>query len=204
MISPPGWIPEGLTCSEGFRWGGGLSTRNPLHFCQHSTGLFAGGAVDVVVAEEDLRGRSTGSAVLGHVVRTDVDGGIGGFLNEFDAGGLAVGAGDTVGLAFGDFDHQEDTPVVGEGLVRSSDGIRPLPRRRVIEGLPGDYGPWGRWGTDQHGELAVVEGAQRPEQPTSGRDLIPLYARSAARNGRKSLTGAPGAEGRVLQWSCHK
>ena len=25
-----------------------------------------------------------------------------------------------------------------------------------------------------------------------------------ARNGRKSLTGAPGAEGRVLQWSCHK
>ena len=70
--------------------------------------------------------------------------------------------------------------------------------------LPGDCGPWGRWGTDKHGELAVVEGAQRPEQPTAGRDLIPFYARSAALNGRKSLTGALGAEGRVLQWSCHK
>ena len=76
MISPLGWIPEGLTCSEGFRWGGGLSTRNPLHFCQHSTGLFAGGAVDVVVAEEDLRGGGVGGAVFGHVVDVDVDGGI--------------------------------------------------------------------------------------------------------------------------------
>ena len=57
--------------------------------------------------------------------------------------------------------------------------------------LPGDYGPWGRWGTDLHGELAVVEQAQRAEQPTAGRDLFSLYARSAARNGRKSLTGAP-------------
>ena len=28
--------------------------------------------------------------------------------------------------------------------------------------------------------------------------------RAGARNDRKSLTGAPGAEGRVLQWSCHK
>ena len=36
--------------------------------------------------------------------------------------------------------------------------------------LPGDYGPWGRWGTDLHGELAVVEQAQRAEQPTAGRD----------------------------------
>ena len=35
-------------------------------------------------------------------------------------------------------------------------------------------------------------------------DLISFNARSAARNVRKSLTGAPGAEGRVLQWSCHK
>ena len=33
--------------------------------------------------------------------------------------------------------------------------------------LPGDYGPWGRWGTDLHGELAVVEQAQRAEQPTA-------------------------------------
>ena len=25
--------------------------------------------------------------------------------------------------------------------------------------LPGDYGPWGRWGTNQRSELAVVEQA---------------------------------------------
>lgn len=54
------------------------------------------------------------STVLGHVVGTDVDGGCGGFLNELDAGGLAVGTGDTVGLAFGGFDDQEDAAVVGE------------------------------------------------------------------------------------------
>lgn len=59
--------------------------------------------------------------------------------------------------------------------------------------LPGDYGPWGRWGTDLHGELAVVEQAQRAEQPTAGRDLFSLYARSAARNGRESLPGAASA-----------
>ena len=35
-------------------------------------------------------------------------------------------------------------------------------------------------------------------------DLISFNARSAARNVRKSLTGALGAEGGVLQWSCHK
>ena len=58
--------------------------------------------------------------------------------------------------------------------------------------------PVGRWGTDLHGELAFVEGAQHPEQPTAGRDLIPLYARSAARNGRKSLTRAPWRGGKSL------
>ena len=36
--------------------------------------------------------------------------------------------------------------------------------------LPGDYGPWGRWGINQHGELAVVEQAQRVEQLTADRD----------------------------------
>ena len=90
----------------------------PLDFCQHGAGLFAGAGVDVVVAEEDLRGGGVGEAVFGHVVGVDVDGGIGGFLNELDAGGLAVGAGDTVGLAFGGLDHQEDAAVVGEGLVQ--------------------------------------------------------------------------------------
>ena len=55
-----------------------------------------------------------------------------------------------------------------------------------------------------HGELAVVEQAQRAEQPTADRDRISFIARSAARNGRESLTGAHSAEGRVSQWSCHK
>ena len=35
--------------------------------------------------------------------------------------------------------------------------------------LPGDYGPWGRWGINQHGELAVVKQAQRAEQLTTDR-----------------------------------
>ncbi len=77
-----------------------------------------GGAVDVVVAEEDLRGGSAGGAVLGHVVRTDVDGLGGGLFHEFDAGGLGMGAGHTVRLAFGGLDDQVDAAVVGEGLVQ--------------------------------------------------------------------------------------
>ena len=85
----------------------------PFALGQHGAGLFAGGAVDVVVAEEDLRGGGVGGAVLGHVVGVDVDGGI-----VLDAGGLAVSAGDTVGLAFGGLDYQEDAAVVGEGLVK--------------------------------------------------------------------------------------
>ena len=89
----------------------------PGGFGQNDARLLTGGAVDVVVAEEDLRCGSAGGTVLGHVVGTDVDGGCGGFLNELDAGGLAVGTGDTVGLAFGGLDHQEDAAVVGKGLV---------------------------------------------------------------------------------------
>ena len=77
-----------------------------------------GGAVDVVVAEEDLRGGSAGGAVLGHVVRTDVDGLGGGLFHELDAGSLGMGAGHTVGLAFGGLDDQVDAAVVGEGLVQ--------------------------------------------------------------------------------------
>lgn len=34
--------------------------------------------------------------------------------------------------------------------------------------------------------------------------FITINARSAAQNGRESLTGAHSAEGRVSQWSCHK
>ena len=39
-------------------------------------------------------GRGTRSAVLGHVVRTDVDGLGGGLFHELDAGGLGMGFGD--------------------------------------------------------------------------------------------------------------
>lgn len=91
------------------RAGLGLATgcgSGPLDFCQHGAGLLAGAGVDVVVAEEDLRGRSAGSTVLGHVVRTDVDGLGGGLVHELDAGDLDVGAGHTVGLAFGGLDDQ--------------------------------------------------------------------------------------------------
>ena len=111
----------------------------PFALGQHDARLLAGGAVDVVVAEEDLRG-----------------------------GGLAVGAGDTVGLAFGGLDHQEDTAVVGQGLVQlegegvtlARDGgsgwelLAPssiisssgAPTLALAQCLPGDYGPWGGGG----------------------------------------------------------
>ena len=39
---------------------------------------------------------------------------------------------------------------------------------------PSDDGPWGLWGMNQHGELAVVEQAQRAEHPTADRDLFPF------------------------------
>ena len=57
--------------------------------------------------------------VLGHVhvVGVDVDGGSGGFLNELDVGGFVVCAGDTVGLAFGGFIHQEKATVASESLI---------------------------------------------------------------------------------------
>ena len=91
---------------------------SPLALRKHGAGLLAGAGVDVVVAEENLRGRGAGSAVLGHVVRTDVDSIGGGLFHELDAGGLGMGAGDTVGLAFGGLDDQVDAAVVGEGLVQ--------------------------------------------------------------------------------------
>ena len=48
-------------------------SRAPRHLGQHGAGLLAGDAVDVVVAEENLRGSCTRGSVLGHVVGTDVD-----------------------------------------------------------------------------------------------------------------------------------
>ena len=53
----------------------------PGGFSQHDARLLTGGVVDVVIAEEDLRGGSAGSAVLGHVIGTDVDGGISGLFH---------------------------------------------------------------------------------------------------------------------------
>lgn len=53
--------------------GSGLGAGFPLGLRQHHLGLDAGAGVNQVVAEEDLRGGSAGSAVLGHVVSTDVD-----------------------------------------------------------------------------------------------------------------------------------
>lgn len=44
----------------------------------------------------------------------------------------------------------------------------------------------GAVGSDLHGELAVVEQAQRAEQPTAGRDLIP-FMREARRGTAASL-----------------
>lgn len=63
-------------------------------------------------------GRGAGGAVLSHVVRTDVDGLGCGLFHELDAGRLGVGTGYAVGLAFGGFDDQVNTAVVGEGLVQ--------------------------------------------------------------------------------------
>ena len=66
-------------------------------------------------------------------------------------------------------------------------------------GLPGGYPPLEGLGvTDQHGELAVVEQAQRAEQPTAGRDLLSFNARSAARSVRESVTGAAEPGGNSL------
>jgi hypothetical protein len=96
----------------------GLGAGFPLGLRQHDLGLLAGAGVDVVVAEEDLRGGSAGGTVLGHVVGTDVDGGGGGLFHELDGSCLGVGAAHTVGLTFGGLNNQEDAAVVGEGLVQ--------------------------------------------------------------------------------------
>ena len=58
----------------------------------------------------------------------DVDGGIGGFFNELDAGSLAVGTGDTVGLASVASMTRKMPPLSGEGMVGSSDGVWSFPR----------------------------------------------------------------------------
>ena len=104
----------------------GLFSGDPLGLRQHDLGLDAGAGVNQVVAEEDLRSGSTGSAVLGHVVGTDVDCGGGGLFDHLDGGNLAVGTAHTVGLAFGCFDDQEDAAVVGRSLIQlEGEGFTP-------------------------------------------------------------------------------
>lgn len=68
-----------------------LSASFPLGLRQHDLGLDAGAGVNQVVAEEDLRSRSAGSAVLGHVVRTDIHGGCSGLFHELDGSCGSVG-----------------------------------------------------------------------------------------------------------------
>lgn len=74
---------------------GGLGSSGPGGLRQHHARLLTGGGVDVVVvvvvAEENLRSRSAGSAVLGYVVGTDVDCGGGRLFDHLDLCGLDVG-----------------------------------------------------------------------------------------------------------------
>ena len=88
--------------------GSGLSTRFPLGLRQHHLGLDAGAGVNQVVAEEDLRGGSAGSAVLGHVVGTDVDCGGGRLLHELDGGCGNVGTARMMMTLFKDCDNNRD------------------------------------------------------------------------------------------------
>ena len=107
-----------------------LLTGSPLALGQHGAGLLAGGTVDQVVAEEDLRCCSAGGAMLGDIVGADVHcrGGRGG--DHLDGHSLAVSTGHTVGLAFGGFDDELQVGHVrrdtgqreGEGLTLAGDG----------------------------------------------------------------------------------
>ena len=63
---------------------------------------------------------------------------------------------------------------------------------RVGKRLPGDDGPWGRWGTDQHGELTEVQerndrqGLERRDFRLLAVTLFP-YMREARRGTAASL-----------------
>ena len=60
---------------------------------------------------------------------------------------------------------------------------------------PGDYGPWGLWGINQHGELTVVEQAQRAEQLAADRDRFSFKCVGASLRQQSRCAGAIGAEG---------
>ena len=87
---------------------GGLGSSGPGGLRQHHARLLTGGGVDVVVAEENLRSRSAGSAVLGHVVGTDVDCGGGRLLHELDGGCGSVGTARMLMTLFKDCDNNRD------------------------------------------------------------------------------------------------
>ena len=56
-------------------------------------------------------------------------------------------------------------------------GFRALTAAPALR-LPGDCFPLGGpWGTDQHGELAVVQQVKRAEQLTAGRDRFSFKVR---------------------------
>ena len=65
-------------------------------------------------------------------------------------------------------------------------GIRALPVALALR-LPGDYLPLrGLRGINQHAELAVVEQAQRAEQPTADRDRFSFKVREPCGEGQWS------------------
>ena len=65
-------------------------------------------------------------------------------------------------------------------------GIRALPVALALR-LPGDYLPLrGLRGINQHGELAVVEQAQRAEQLTADRDRFSFKVREPCSEGQWS------------------
>ena len=109
---------------------GRLLAGGPLAFGEHGAGLFASGGVDQVVAEEDLRGCCAGGTVFGDVVGADVDGRGRRGGDHLDGHGLAVGAGDAVGLAFGCLNDELEVGHVswdgghgeGKGFTLAGDG----------------------------------------------------------------------------------
>ena len=88
--------------------GSGLGAGFPLGLRQHHLGLDAGAGVNQVVAEEDLRRCSAGSAVLGHIVRADIHCGVGGLFHELDGSCGSVGTARMLMSLFKDCDNNRD------------------------------------------------------------------------------------------------
>lgn len=141
---------------------------------QRRDGALSGRAVDEEVAEEDLRSSSAEGAVLGLVVGLDVDCGIGRLFDHLDLGGLCMSAGHTVALAFGGLDHEEDTAVVGQGLVE-------LEGERLV-GADHGRGGW-RFHTNEapRGDHHLAAAGDNPEVQTGeqvGTEILALVPRT--------------------------